>query len=349
MTPLFLKSLFAKCKMHGSGESQVILSDSEVYALIYMAIHDLGWSAQELGIEPIDLPHPDYYQIDLDWFDLVNFVDLDPTKTMSAMDSCIKKNTDFSLYIENLSALHRRRVKYKRILSCQPLPTMDQIGPRVLLEYGRCDTNLLANWMVWRKWIYDIDNRAAQETGYLFEPVLASCLGGQSVGAGNSPIRRLDTAGNPTANGRQVDCLVPATKTVYEFKLRVTIAASGQGRFSEELSFPAESQAAGYRPMLIVLDPTPSNRLTELSQVYINSGGEVHQGEAAWQHMEEQAGSIISVFIEKYIKPAIQDIESVSIMHPQSLTLSWTNNKIVISSGENTYSTDRAGINDPGQ
>jgi hypothetical protein len=345
MTPIFLKNLFAKCKMHGSSESQVILSNSELYALICLAIQDLGWSFPELGLEPINFPDSDYYQIDLDWFSLVNIVDLDPAKIMSTLDSCIQKNVDFSLYIENLSALHRRRVKYKRILSRQPLPTMDQIGPRVLLEYGCCDAKLLANWMVWRKWIYDIDNRAAQETGYLFEPVLASCLGGQAVGAGNSPIKRLDATGNPTANGRQIDCLVPATKAVYEFKLRVTIAASGQGRFNEELSFPVESQAAGYRPVLIVLDPTPSHRLTELSQTYVNSGGEVYQGDAAWQYMEEQAGSIISVFIAKYIRPAIQDIESVSITYPQSLTLSWLHDRVVISNGENTYLTARTEMN----
>ena len=167
--------------MHGSGESQVILSDSELYALICMAICDLGWSAQELNVVPIDLPDPDYYQIKLDWFDHVNVVDLDPERTMAALDSCIKKDSDFSIYIENLSALHRRRAKYKRILFQQSLPTMDQIGPRVLLEYGCCEATLLANWMVWRKWIYDLDNRAAQETGYLFEPVLAGCLGGQPV------------------------------------------------------------------------------------------------------------------------------------------------------------------------
>jgi hypothetical protein len=341
MTSAFIKNLFAKCKMHGGGDAQVIISNSEVYALICMTIRDLGWSYQELGITPIDLPISDYYQISLNWFEEINFADLSTDKILMALDSCVNKDNDFSLYIENLSALHRRRAKYKRILSQQPLPNMDQIGPRVLLEYGCCDVELLANWMVWRKWIYDIDNRSAQETGYLFEPVLASCLGGEGMGAKNSPIKRLDSAGNPTTNGRQVDCLVPATNTVYEFKLRVTIAASGQGRCGEELSFPVESQAAGYRPILLVLDPTPSTRLVELSQKFLSCGGEVHQGEAAWLHMEQQAGSVISVFIEKYIKPAIQAIESVNIADIRSLTLNWTNDRIVISNSENSYSIDR--------
>jgi hypothetical protein len=342
MSSAFLKNLFAKCKMHGSGDSQVMISDAEVYSLICMAIGDLGWSYQELDVTPIDLPSSDYYQISLDWFDKIKVADLSADKILALLDSCIRKDADFSLYIENFSALHRRRAKYKRILSQQPLPNMDQIGPRVLLEYGRCDVALLANWMVWRKWIYDIDNRSAQETGYLFEPVLASCLGGEAIGARNSPIKRLDSEGKATSNGRQVDCLVPANNTVYEFKLRVTIAASGQGRFGEELSFPAESQAAGYRPILLVLDPTPSARLTELSQRFLRCGGEVHQGEAAWLHMEQQAGNVISVFIEKYIKPAIQDIESVNITDIQSLTLSWDDDQVMISSSENSYLIDRS-------
>ena len=342
MASAFLKSLFTKCKMHGSGDSQVMISDSELYSLICMAISDLSWSYQELGVTPIDLPSSDYYQIDLNWFDQIDVAGLSTDKILASLDSCIRKDTDFALYMENFSALHRRRAKYKRILSQQPLPNMDQIGPRVLLEYGCCDVALLANWMVWRKWIYDIDNRCAQETGYLFEPVLASCLGKEAIGARNSPIKRLDSEGKPTSNGRQVDCLVPANKTVYEFKLRVTIAASGQGRFGEELSFPVESQAAGYRPILLVLDPTPSARLIELSQRFLRCGGEVHQGEAAWLHMEQQAGSVISVFIEKYIKPAIQDIESVNITDIQSLTLSWHDDQMVISNSENKYSIDRS-------
>jgi hypothetical protein len=158
MTSAFLKNLFTKCKMHGSGDAQVILADTELYALICIAIGDLGWSFQELGIESIELPNTDYYQINLTWFNQVDIAELNPDKILAALDCCIKKDNDFFLYIDNFSALHRRRVKYQRILSQQPLPNMDQIGPRVLLEYGYCNLTLLANWMVWRKWIYDIDN-----------------------------------------------------------------------------------------------------------------------------------------------------------------------------------------------
>lgn len=337
----FIKNLYAKCKMHGSGDAQVVLSNGELYSLIAVAINDLDWSFEDLALEALTLPNDHYYQIPLSWFDDQEKNGISSEDIISALASCFNKSNDFGLYIENLSALHRRRVKYKRILSTQPLPNMDQIGPRALLEYGGCDTTLLANWMVWRKWIYDVDNRSAQETGYLFEPLLASCLGGEPVGSRNSPVKRLDADGQPTSKGRQIDCLVPANNRTYELKLRVTIAASGQGRFGEELSFPTESEAAGFTPVLLVLDPTPSDRLTELSNKFIACGGAFYHGEEAWDHMEEEAGDVVSVFIENYIKPAIQGIEEVEIPVLQSINLKWSKKAIEISSGKSSYVVHR--------
>ncbi|MEW5827865.1 MAG: restriction endonuclease [Chloroflexota bacterium] len=338
---VFIKNLYTKCRIHGSGEAQVAISDSEIYTLIVLAIHDLDWSFGELGIEQFALPAPNYYEINLDWFDELENAGVTPEKILSMLTACFNKDQDFALFIENLSALHRRRIKFKRILSSQPIPTMEQIGPRFLLEYGACDNELLANWMTWRKWIYDIDNRSAQETGYLFEPILASSLGGETIGAKNSPIKRIDGNGNPTNNGRQVDCLIADTNTAYELKLRVTVAASGQGRFAEELSFPVECQAAGYTPVLLVLDPTPSNRLAELSEKYIECGGFLFQGEQAWKHMEQQAGNVMSIFIEKYIKPAIKLVGDLEILMPRKISLEWYGDSINISGDSANYNISR--------
>ncbi len=337
---VFIKNLYTKCRIHGTGEAQVAISDSEIYALINLALHDLNWSFDELGIEQTSLPSLNYYEINLDWFEYLE-TDIASENILSVLSACFNKDPDFALFIDNLCALHRRRIKFKRILSNQPIPTMEQIGPRILLEYGACDIELLANWMTWRKWIYDIDNRSAQETGYLFEPILASSLGGETVGARNSPIKRIDENGNSTNNGRQVDCLIADTNTAYELKLRVTIAASGQGRFTEELSFPVECQAAGYTPVLLVLDPTPSNRLAELSEKYIECGGFLFQGEQAWEHMEQQAGNVMSIFIENYIKPAIKLVDNLEIQSPQKISLEWYGDSIIISNGSANYNIPR--------
>lgn len=327
--------------MHGAGDAQVVLNDAELYALICIAIKDLGWSLDELQVSDVTSGFEGYYATSLAWFEQLNLEGITSNDIKGAISRCFTKDNDFALYIENLCALHRRRTKYRRILSAQPLPTMDQIGPRVLLEYGECDSQLLAHWMLWRKWIYDIDNRSAQETGYLFEPLLASCLGGESIGAKNSPVKRLDANGLPTSKGRQIDCLVPDSNKAFELKLRVTIAASGQGRFGEELSFPVEARAAGFTPILLVLDPTPSDRLAELSAKFLECDGEFYQGDDAWGYMEQEAGDVISVFIETYIKPVIENIENVDIDDIQDITLKWSEDTVSISTQNEEYIIDR--------
>lgn len=337
----FFRNLYVKCKMHGAGDAQVVISDGELYSLVFIAINDLGWPHNELGAAGVNMPSSDYYKIPMDWFDQQALSPVTSDEVVALLRSAFEYDNDFGLFVENLTALHRRRVKYRRILSSQPIPNMDQIGPRSLLEYGFCETALLANWMVWRKWIYDVDNRSAQETGYLFEPLLASCLGGESVGSRNSPVKRLGPDGSQTTKGRQIDCLVPSSNRAYELKLRVTIAASGQGRFGEELSFAEESQAAGFIPVLLVLDPTPSSRLSELSEKYLSCGGSFYQGEEAWQHMEEEAGDVVSVFIEKYIRPAIQGIEEIKIELPEEIRLKWSEQGIEVSGKNSSYVISR--------
>ncbi len=47
--------------------------------------------------------------------------------------------------------------------------------------------------------------------------------------------------------------------------------------------------------------------------------------------MEQEAGDVVSVFIEKYIKPAIRGIEEVEIEYPKSLNLRWSDQTIEIS------------------
>ena len=340
MTTTSIRHLLSKCKIHGTGDAQVIISDSELYVLLSISMRDLNWPLAELGLSDIEIPN-DYYQIPIKWFSTSEIPHANPKVLLHALDNAVRKHPDFDLYIQNLCALHRRRVKYQRILETQPLAQADQIGPRSLLEFGLCDPELLFSWMTWRKWIYDIDNRSAQETGYLFEPILASCLGGSPIGARNSPVKRLDENGNPTKNGRQIDCFLAEGNLAYEFKLRVTIAASGQGRFSEELSFPRECRAAGFTPVLLVLDPTPSPRLTELAEEFINANGIAMVGEEAWEHIEHSAGQILSVYVKKYIRPPINAIEVIDNRLPLALNLSWGEKSVLIASENAKYEIRR--------
>ena len=184
--------------------------------------------------------------------------------------------------------------------------------------------------MAWRKLIYDIDNRSAQETGYLFEPIIASCLGGESVSHHNSPVKRISPSGRVLADGRQVDCYVKETGEVYELKVRVTIAASGQGRFSEEMSFPYEAKHAGLVPVLIVFDPTPSPLLEKLGNEYKRNGGRLAVGDAAWEELISKAGVEMGQFILKYIKPPIIKMRELFGDIPTGIWLNATDSMLEI-------------------
>jgi hypothetical protein len=210
---------------------------------------------------------------------------------------------DADSYFFCLGSLHKARLKYERILQAQPIPTVDQVGPRGLLQYGSLSPRSLIAFLFWRKWFFDIDNRAGQETGYLFEPIIANSIGGFPAPAQKSPVKR---KGETT--GRQVDCVMAGDKRAYEIKLRVTIAASGQGRWGEELQFPEDARSSGYTPVLVVLDPTQNPKLTELTSRFKEQKGEVYIGDDAWKHLEEKAGATMAKFLEKYVRVPLQSL-----------------------------------------
>ncbi|MEI8183692.1 MAG: hypothetical protein WCG29_13420 [Desulfomonile sp.] len=231
---------------------------------------------------------------------------------------------DADTYFACLGALQKSRLKYARILEYQPIPTMDQVGPRALLQYGLMNPKALAGFLLWRKWLFDIDNRAGQETGYLFEPIIANAIGGEPFGAKKSPIKRHDDK----AKGRQVDCI--RKKRAYEIKLRVTIAASGQGRWKEELDFPVDCKQSGFKPVLVVLDPTPNPKLNELNAAFKKAGGETYVGDTAWHHLEEEAGEVMSIFLEKYVKTPMQHVLDSAPEELPNITLKMSNDKFSI-------------------
>lgn len=208
---------------------------------------------------------------------------------------------DAVTYFACLAALQKARLKYANILTSQPFPTLDQVGPRGLLQYGDVSASALAVFLYWRKWFFDIDNRAGQETGYLFEPVIASAIGGVPFSGKKSPVKSHRDNG-----GRQVDCLID--KDAYELKIRVTIAASGQGRWREELDYPIDCRQSGYRPMLVVMDGTKNPKLEELVAAFEAQGGQAFVGDAAWRHLEELAGTVMAKFIDRYVKTPLADL-----------------------------------------
>lgn len=325
------RTLINSVRILGDGPLSVVLNDDELLRLCAVIAVDLDQPQPVSDIASAEELSQGYYGTPLAWFK-------QPVTTFSSFEQMFLKLKhaipDFSTYFKRLCELHKRRLKFTRILEHQAFPQMEQIVPRCLLEYGMRPSETLAAWLVWRKWLYDIDNRSAQETGYLFEPILAAAIGGVPCAAKKSPVKRAD---EPT-KGRQVDCL--DGKLAYEFKMRVTIAASGQGRFQEELDFARDCHGSGFIPILLVLDPTPSTRLDDLAKEYAKYGGTAYIGDDAWKHLEEKAGAVMGKFVEKYVRIPLREVRA-SYGNLQPLNLSNTGSAIEVRIGAKYFSIAR--------
>lgn len=318
---------FEKLREKGSSPQDLGLSEEHIKFVIARSALDLQISTVRV---PSTLPEVSSGEVRADYIFPEQFDSLAEYKKL------LTAEPDAETYASCLGRILRARLKYQCVLETQSLPTMDQVGPRSLLQYGTVDDSSLASLLVWRKWVFDIDNRAAQDTGYLFEPILAGAIGGVPYGHRNSPIRRLSGKG-----GRQVDAI--KGKDAFEFKIRITIAASGQGRWKEELDFPEECENAGYRPVLIVLDPTPNAKLSEISDVYRQHGGVVHTGEKAWDYLRTKAGAVMGTFITKYVEAPIKAMVNQEQLGHEllPLTLSQKQGKIVFDIGDSVIRVNR--------
>ena len=328
---------------HGSGSAMVEIEPKDVALLTHIAYLDVFENEPEWFSNPFcRLAKESFYTITPEKVAELPTIEIEEAINYLQLSGATNTENIIYLYLKNLSELWRRRFKFYNILKTQPFPLTEQIGLRCLLEYGNCEDDLLFSWMSWRKLIYDIDNRSAQETGYLFEPILASCLGGEPMSHRYSPVKRIDDNGNPTKEGRQIDCYIAETREAYELKLRVTKAASGQGRFSEEMSFPYEARRSGLTPILIVFDPTPSPLLDRLKAKYVEEGGRYAIGEDAWNMLTDRAGREMGKYIIKYIKPPISKMDEVQLPIPSNIHLSATENRLAISDESgNCYSISR--------
>lgn len=328
------RQLVNRARTLGTGALSISLADDELLRICAIVAVDLNKENLVSNILANGALPNGYYSVSLEWFSQPVPI----STNFQEIFLLLKANIlDFATYFEKLCELHKRRLKFKLILEHQALPQMEQIVPRCLLEFGLRPSETLASWLVWRKWLYDIDNRSAQETGYLFEPILAAAIGGVPYAAKKSPIKR---TGDPL-KGRQVDCL--DGELAYEFKMRVTIAASGQGRFQEELDFAQDCHNSGYKPILLVLDPTPSIRLNDLKAEYAKYGGDAYIGNDAWKHLEDKAGDVMGKFIEKYVRTPLREVD-MTFHNLQPLQLINTDTEILIQIGNQKISIVRTGF-----
>ena len=321
------KAMIEKARATGGGSQGVALSDEACAYLVGVIASDLELLDNFPEINPENIP--------CFWTTRNQVQEIPSLDFLPLIERLLKLDLDADTYFSSLAKLHKSRMKYERILREQSFPKIEQIGPRSLLEFGKIRPSALAALLIWRKWLFDIDNRAAQETGYLFEPILAGAIGGVSVSARNSPVHRSKGKGA----GRQVDCI--KANFAYEFKLRVTIAASGQGRWKEELEFPRDCRCSGFIPVLIVLDASPNPKLKQLQEAFESAGGESYLGDAAWDHLNRLAGPTMRTFLDRYVQHPINSILNESEIDLPVLSLISSGSNITIEIGDDKFNINR--------
>ena len=322
------KAIVTRAQSLGAGGQAVALSDEACAYLVGVIVRDLGLEAR---FPEVPATLPEFFSPGP-----LSRLELSGAPFLAMFERLVGLDANSDIYFGCLAALHKARMKYERILETQPMPTIDQVGPRGLLQYGGMASRTLAGFLLWRKWVFDIDNRAGQETGYLFEPIIAAAVGGVPVSARRSPVKRRKAP----SKGRQVDCL--REKWAYEIKLRVTIAASGQGRWREELEFPEDCKHSGYVPVLVVLDSTKNAKLDQLGTAFLTAGGEVYIGQLAWAHLEGLAGSTMARFLEKYVHGPLHALLSEEPTELPDLLLSMGLKQLTVRVGEERFSVSRA-------
>jgi hypothetical protein len=109
-----------------------------------------------------------------------------------------------------------------------------------------------------------------------------------------------------------------------------------------ELEFPEDCRASGYKPILVVFDPTPNPKLRELTAAFEAAGGHVYVGERAWSHLEQAAGTTMSVFLDKYVRGPLQDLLSSAPEELPELALRLDAERIVFALGDSSYEIARA-------
>jgi len=321
-------SMVERARAVGGGRQGFALSESACAYIAAIIASDLGLSANFPEL-PTQLP-PFFGDASIEDMEIPG------VPFLALLERLVELSPDADTYFASLAKLHKTRLKFERILRSQPIPTVDQVGPRALLEFGKLSPAALSAYLFWRKWLFDIDNRAAQETGYLFEPIIAAAIGGVPVSAQKSPVRR---HADPQ-KGRQVDCVKGAR--AYELKLRVTTAASGQGRWSEELEFPRDCATSGFIPVLVVLDGTPNPKLAALQVAFEAEQGEVYIGTTAWRHLNDMAGPTMARFLDRYVHAPLQALLEEATPRLPDLHLKMQQQRIEIAVGAESFDIPRA-------
>jgi hypothetical protein len=141
--------LITKARNPGGSELGIFLDEEICAYLTGTIIADLGLSSHFPEL-PTGIP-PFFSAQKLDELRL-------PSHNFAVLlEKLFTIQPDTDIYFYCVATLHKARLKYAHILEAQAISTIDQVGPRGLLQYGLLSPKVLASLLFWRKWMFDID------------------------------------------------------------------------------------------------------------------------------------------------------------------------------------------------
>lgn len=121
----------------------ITMSDRELARLVAIVLRDLGHE-DRIPEWARDVPPDDYFEVPLSWFTQDEHRPFDFGRFFLG---CCEAVQGFAIIFRCITKLHRHRRKFEVILRTQPLPTMDQVARRGLLEFGKLPIEGLASWL----------------------------------------------------------------------------------------------------------------------------------------------------------------------------------------------------------
>ena len=144
------RSLIERARSAGGGQQGIALDEAACAYLINVIARDLGFFDHFPAVS-IDLPP--FFEA------LPDTLKASPGTLTSDFERLFSLDSNADTYFACLAALHKSRLKYERILQTQPIPTIDQIGPRGLLQYGHLTPKALTGSprnFLFRVWLLEV-------------------------------------------------------------------------------------------------------------------------------------------------------------------------------------------------
>jgi hypothetical protein len=129
------KSLIEKTRSVGAAREAQPLSDADCTFLVATIARDLDLLAH---FPELPRNFPEFFDAGLR-----ERPQLGDLPFLDLFERLVALNGDADSFFACLGTLYKARLKYANILRLQPVPTMDQVGPRGLLQYGSFGTAAL--------------------------------------------------------------------------------------------------------------------------------------------------------------------------------------------------------------